>query len=135
MATKPQTSTCPNENSLNDNLKSSVKNAHSVLVNDALFFIGAKPGFVVWKNHVGTARMLRDPGKLFKYGLVGSPDIIGFGPDGRFFGGEVKTGSAVQTREQKNFQRICNAFNAHYLIIRELADIEQFLVTNYPKFL
>lgn len=79
--------------------------------------------------------MLRDPSKIFKYGLVGSPDIVGFGPNGAFIGIEAKTGNAVQTVEQKNFQKTCNLFGAHYLVARELADIERFLVTNYPKFL
>ena len=55
----------------------------------------------------------------FRYGLVGSPDIIGILNNGKFVGIECKTGNAKQSEQQKNFEKMCTKFNAIYFVARE----------------
>jgi len=103
----------------------------------------------VWKNQVGlacdydsTKRMIyylcekSKADELFykirkiKFGLKGSPDIIGIKkikitPDmvgkeiGIFCGYEAKTGNSKQTKEQKMFEKMINRMKGIYAVIRE----------------
>jgi len=59
-------------------------------------------GAVVWRNNVG---MLQDQtGRPIRYGLcVGSADLIGIAPDGRFLAVEVKTATGRTTEAQDRF--------------------------------
>lgn len=108
-------------------------NQHSKLVNEALVVLGSKPGFVIFKNVTGVFRALNNPDKVVRVGLEGSPDLIGFCPDGKFFAGEIKTGKGVLSQVQKNFRRVAEASSVHYLEIRDLKTILDFLVKHYPQ--
>ncbi len=64
-------------------------------------------------------------GRPFSYGLKGSPDIIGILKNGKFIGFECKTGGARQSPEQLNFQKMCENFNAHCIVVQsEIEAIE-----------
>lgn len=54
----------------------------------------------------------------FSYGLVGSADIMGIVKEGWFVAIECKTGSAEQSKEQKNFQHMVHRFGGHYQVVR-----------------
>ncbi len=61
-------------------------------------------GILNWRNNTGA---LRDrEGRLIKYGLcVGSSDIIGITPQGRFIAIEVKLPGKKLTKDQQKFLR------------------------------
>lgn len=59
-------------------------------------------GLRVWRNNTGALRDKND--RLVKYGLcVGSSDIIGIAPGGRFIAIEVKAPGKLPTPEQVKF--------------------------------
>lgn len=62
----------------------------------------SKAGALVFRNNVG---VLKDAsGRPIRYGLaVGSPDIVGIAPDGRFLGVEVKTATGKASPAQVAF--------------------------------
>lgn len=62
----------------------------------------SQAGCVVWRNNTG---MIKNPqGRPVRFGLcVGSSDIIGIGPGGRFLAIEVKTAKGRATEKQLNF--------------------------------
>lgn len=59
-----------------------------------------KAGFYVWRNNTGMAKM---GGRFVRFGKVGSSDIIGVCPDGRFFALENKSNGEPLTIHQKAF--------------------------------
>ena len=66
---------------------------------------------VVWKNATGVAKSM-DGQRIIKYGLPGSPDIIGFTNKGVFIGIECKTGNATKSKRQIAFHEIAKKFGA-----------------------
>lgn len=62
----------------------------------------SQAGCLVWRNNTGALPDRR--GILVRYGLcIGSSDIIGIMPDGRFLAVEVKTKTGRVTEAQENF--------------------------------
>lgn len=59
-----------------------------------------------------------------RFGFPGSPDILGILPDGRYLGIEIKTGNAVQNKNQKKFERKIKDNNGIYLVIRSLENLD-----------
>ena len=72
------------------------------IVSDCLIALSAA-GATVWRQNTGA---LQDKtGRLVRYGLcVGSADIIGICPDGRFLAVEVKTSTGQVRPEQVRFR-------------------------------
>lgn len=95
---------------------------HQKLVNRALLAMGTMEWCRVWPNATGAARAFNDPSRVISFGLKGSSDIVGIlmgqGGLGAFLAVEVKSGRAVQTREQKNFQKMVETFGGVYIIFR-----------------
>lgn len=77
---------------------------------------------MIWKNASGVAMA---DGRHIRYGLKGSPDIIGVIEGGRFLGIEVKTGCATQSPQQKKFQKIFEQLGGLYIVARSLEDIKK----------
>ena len=77
------------------------------------------------KNNTGKGITFH--GSIVKFGLKGSPDIIGFTEHGTFIGIEVKTGNAVQNKFQKAFQKKLEESNGIYKVIRPGAILEKVL--------
>ena len=67
---------------------------------------------------------MKAKGRYQSYGFPGSPDILGIMPDGRYLGIEVKTGSAIQNKNQIKFMKKINENNGIYLIVRRIEDLE-----------
>lgn len=62
------------------------------------------------------------------FGLRGSSDIIAIHPiTGTFFGIECKTGSAIQNKAQKNFEKSVLKRNGVYLLVRSIEQLKEFL--------
>lgn len=81
-------------------------------------------GCYVWRNNTGAART--EGGGFIRYGLKGSPDIIGMNPSGRFLGIECKspTGGDIEP-EQELFRERCHAKKGFYMIARGIDDLER----------
>ncbi len=60
----------------------------------------------------------------FQFGLVGSADILGVLYGGKFLCLECKTGNAVQSEQQKNFEKMVKTFGAYYFLVRSLEEAE-----------
>lgn len=59
-------------------------------------------GCLIWRNNVGTLK--NEAGIPIRFGLcVGSSDLIGIAPDGRFLAVEIKTKTGRVRPEQQQF--------------------------------
>lgn len=59
-------------------------------------------GCLIWRNNTGSVKTT--DGRFVKFGLcVGSADLIGIAPGGRFLAIEVKTSKGRATTEQQKF--------------------------------
>jgi hypothetical protein len=76
----------------------------------------------MWKNATGTAKSF-DGKRVIKYGLVGSADLTGILSDGRRCDIEVKTGNAVQSPAQKNYQKMIEEMDGVYILARSTDDV------------
>ena len=62
------------------------------------------------------------------YGFVGSPDILGILPNGQYLGIEIKSGNAVQNKNQKKFQKVINENHGMYLIIHSVEEMTKWIL-------
>ena len=69
------------------------------LVAEAMMALSAA-GCMIWRNNTGK---LRAKDRIISFGLVGSGDIIGVLPDGRFLSAEAKVGNRKPTPAQYSF--------------------------------
>lgn len=101
-------------------------NEHSKLVNELLLMIGQEfPQIRCWKNATGVTKT---ENRVIKFGLKGSADILGIiGPSGRFLAIECKTGQAVQSNFQKNFENMVKSLGGIYLVARSTQGVRDFL--------
>lgn len=83
---------------------------------------------VAFRNNTG-ARTDTHKGKrrFTRFGIPGSPDIIGVLPGGRFLGVEVKLPGGTATAAQDAFLRVVNATGGLGCVVRSIADLEAFL--------
>lgn len=95
--------------------------AHQRLVDDILLAVGSQPYCRVWRNATGVARPLGS-NRVVSFGLKGSPDIIGILDSGQWLGIEVKTGKAVQSTNQKDFQKMVVKYKGLYILARCVDD-------------
>ena len=81
----------------------------------------SQAGCLVWRQDTGAYRA--KSGALVRYGLcVGSSDIIGLSPDGRFLAVEVKTDTGRATEAQLRFIAAVQAAGGRAGIARSAAD-------------
>ena len=82
-------------------IKAASKRSEANILNDCLIAMSSA-GCIVWRNNTG---QLPDAnGRPIKFGLcVGSSDIIGIAPDGRFLAVECKTALGQPTDAQLKF--------------------------------
>lgn len=100
--------------------------AHSRLLKDVLLALGSSPLCRVWRNECGMALNLSS-GRPFKYGLEGSPDIIGFTCSGLFIGIEIKTGESDLSKQQKIFHAVAKKFQVNICVARSVSDAVSFV--------
>ena len=80
-----------------------------------------------WRNNTGSYKT--PEGRYIRYGHVGSSDILGILPDGRFLGVECKTATGKQSKAQKVFQGMIERNNGVYVVARSAADLEAALAS------
>ncbi len=94
---------------------------HSALVNEILLTFGSRHNLTLWKNATGAVKIGE---RFLRFGMKGSPDILGIGDGGVFIGIEVKTGNARQTPEQKLFEAMVFRRRGVYILARCVEDVE-----------
>lgn len=78
---------------------------------------------MAWKNNTGATSTAG--GGFVRYGLPGSPDIIGVLPGGKFIGIEVKTGAGRLSELQAAFRIAVENAGGVYLVVRSLDDLDR----------
>lgn len=94
--------------------------SENVIQAEILLAIGRMPGAIFWRNNTGS--LPSRTGRVVKFGLVGSPDIIGC-HRGRFVGIEVKSSTGKQREAQINFQRAFERSGGLYILARAVDDV------------
>lgn len=80
------------------------KETESAIQKGILDYLGMKRGVVAWRNNSGTAQVkMGTKDYWMKLAPKGTPDIIGYLPDGKFLGIEVKKKGGVVSIEQQDF--------------------------------
>jgi len=74
------------------------------------------------RNNTGAFK--NDKGGFFKFGAVGSPDIICV-IKGTYLGIELKGTGGTQSEEQKKFQTRLEAAGGKYILARSSEDVEE----------
>lgn len=77
-----------------------------------------------WRNNSGAYAVGEGKARRFiKFGEKGSPDVIGYLPDGRFMGLEVKKPSGRVTPEQEEFIALAVNSGALCGVVRSVDDV------------
>ena len=87
--------------------------------------IGARDDLRVWRNQTGALRDER--GRLVRFGLPGSADILGILKGGRFLAIEVKSPTGRQSEQQHNFERMVRNMGGLYILARSVSDVLEVL--------
>lgn len=82
-------------------------------------------GIHAWRNNSGVSRPERRDGSrgFVRYGHVGSADILGVLPGGRFLAIECKSPRGNLSRHQLDFGRRVRADGGIYLVVRSVDDL------------
>ena len=94
-------------------------------------------GIYSWRNSTGAVRIA--PGRFIRFGKVGSSDIIGCLPGGRFLAVEVKAQGGRLSPEQKQFLADVQELGALALVVRGWQELDDAMraagyVTDGPLF-
>lgn len=103
---------------------------HEKIVKETLLLVGSQTFCRVWRNDTGRGIKLSGyyyakknslplqvlEKSMFKYGLIGSADIMGILQGGRILCIEIKSGKATQSPVQKNFQKMIQGFGGIYIV-------------------
>ena len=83
-------------------------------------------GIFAWRNNTGAARVIGKGGKTrpMRFGYVGSADILGVLPGGRFLAVECKKGKGKQTEAQADFERRITEAGGVYWLVRSMDETE-----------
>jgi hypothetical protein len=84
-----------------------------------------KAGIYHWRNSTGAVRIA--PGRFIRFGKVGSSDIEGILPGGRFFAVEVKAPGGRLSPEQKQFLAEIRDLGGLALVVRDWKEINSAL--------
>ena len=74
-----------------------------------------------WRNNTGRRGTV-------SYGFIGSADILGLLPSGRFLAIEVKTETGTQSTDQQEFQLNINMNSGLYILARSVEDVIKKLI-------
>lgn len=91
------------------------------ILQNILLTLGARPDLCrIWRNNTGA---LPDKnGRMIKFGIPGSPDILGILTTGQWLGIEVKAEKGRQSEQQKRFQTMIERFNGVYILARSVQE-------------
>ena len=87
-----------------------------------------KAGFAVWRNNSG---VMRSGKRFIRFGKIGSGDIIGMTPSGRFISIENKSNGEPVSKDQEEFAEMVKAKNGIALFVVSLDDLINQLDKNY----
>ncbi len=93
---------------------------HAVLTS-VLAYLGTYPGVMVWRNNTGA--IPDRTGRVIRFGRVGSADVIGIAPGGRFLAVECKSSTGRLSEAQRNFAARVQACGGLYLVVRQVSDL------------
>lgn len=79
-----------------------------------------KIGCFVWRNNTG---MLKSGGRFVRFGKLGSGDIIGLTPSGRFISIENKSNGEPISKAQHEFANSVAAKNGIAIFVKSLDDL------------
>jgi len=105
-------------------MRASHRLAHDRLVYEIIRALSATGLGRFWSQPTGAA--YRDD-QLIRYGVIGSADISGIVRGGKRFECEVKTGKAVQSPRQKNFQAMIVMMGGHYFVAHSIDEAVSYL--------
>lgn len=77
-------------------------------------------GIFCYANNTGS---IKGANRYQQYGFPGSPDILGILPNGQYLGIEIKTGNAVQNKNQKKFKRKIDENHGMFVIIHSMEEL------------
>ena len=98
--------------------------SEKALQNEILRTFGTRPGFRIWRQNCGAARI---DGRVVRFGIPGQADLTGILPDGRRLEVEVKSPIGRQSRQQRAFQNMIGKFNGVYVLARSIEDVRRAL--------
>lgn len=104
---------------------------HTRLMKSILLLLGDKAADKgrFFRMETGVGLNMRTDEK-FAYGINGQADIMGIIVGGRHIWLECKTGGAVQSSNQKNFQRMIERFGGLYSVVRSPEEALRFVLEN-----
>ena len=79
-------------------------------------------GFYAWNNPTGAVQIR--PGKFLRFGKVGSSDILGVLPDGKFLAIEVKASNGRLSPEQSAFLEKIRGKGGLALLVRSWQELD-----------
>ena len=91
------------------------------LVAEAMLALSSA-GCMIWRQNTGR---LMSHGRLVSFGLVGSGDIIGMMPDGRFLSAEAKVGNRKPSPAQYAFASAVAKHNGLAVWFRSVPELMQ----------
>ena len=80
-------------------------------------------GCFIWRNNTGAHKT--EAGHYVRFGLKGSPDIIGMTKRGQFVGVEAKYGKNTLSPEQQVFGAKSKEHNGIYIVAYSTDDLEK----------
>lgn len=93
------------------------------IVTDILAYLKAIRIYA-WRQNTGAVKA---NGRMVQYGKIGSSDILGILPDGRFLAIECKYGKAEPTEAQRFFIEVINSQGGIAFVARSVDDVERAL--------
>lgn len=105
-------------------------NPETIIKNKILLALGREAG-IYWNHPTGVAQAFDAPERVVRFGLPGSPDIIGVSPVtvtaemvgmtlGVAVGIEVKTSTGRQSEQQKKFESAFHRAGGVYIVARSV---------------
>ena len=80
-------------------------------------------GYIVWRNNTGVWKT--SEGNIVRNGVKGSPDIIGFTPQGHFIGVEVKRpGKKITYHQQQFAKKVRSTPHGIYIVATSVEDVQ-----------
>jgi hypothetical protein len=94
----------------------------SEVLRACLDYLAAR-GIFAWRNNTGGARV--EGNRFIRFGVKGSPDILGVMPDGRILCVECKSAKGRLTREQREFGEAVLRRGGVYVVARGVEDLQE----------
>jgi hypothetical protein len=83
----------------------------------------AARGVFAWSNNTGAVRV--DGKRFVRFGMKGSPDILGVTNGGRILCVETKSERGRQTAEQREFEEAVRERGGVYVVAKSVLDLQE----------